>query len=63
MVTTGDFKMNIVAKLERWQHVVVVTGCLLTLTKEIFLAQSAGDCHVESILIFVDILLAPNADK
>ena len=42
---------------------VAVTGWLFAVTKEIFLAEPAGDCPFDSILLFVDILLAPNADK
>ena len=42
---------------------VVVTGWLFALTKETFLAVPSGDCPVDSILLFEDILLAPNADK
>ena len=42
---------------------VVVTGWLFTLVKETFLTEPSGDCPVDSILLFVDILLAPNTDK
>ena len=35
---------------------VVVTGWLFALTLETFLAEPAGDYHVHSILLFVDIL-------
>ena len=37
---------------------VFVTGRLFALRKQTFLAEPAGDCPVDSILLFVDILLA-----
>ena len=42
---------------------VVVTGWLVALTKGTFLAEPAGDSPVDSILLFVDILLAPNTSN
>ena len=42
---------------------VVATGWLFELINETFLAESAGDCPVDPILLFQDILLALNADK
>ena len=59
MVTTGGFKTT----GEVAASVIVVTGWLFAFTKEIFLAEPAGDCLVDSNLLFVDILLAPNTDK
>ena len=59
MVTTGGFKTT----EEVATSVVVVIGCLFAFPKETFLAESAGDCPVDSILLFVDLLLAPNTDK
>ena len=57
MVASGGFKTNVSG------GEVVVLGWLFALTKETFLAEPAGDCPVDSILLFVDILLAPNTDK
>ena len=59
MVTTGDFKTT----GEVAASVVVVTSWLFAFTKETFLAEPAWDCPVDSILLFVDILLALNTDK
>ena len=59
MVTTGGFKLT----GEVAAYVIVVTGWLFAFIKEIFLAEPSGDYPVESILLFMDILLAPNTDK
>ena len=52
----------VLKQLER-SIIVVVTGWLFAFTMETFLAEPAGDCPVDSIPLFVDILLAPNTDK
>ena len=59
MVTTGGFKTT----GEVAASVLVVTVWLFAFTKETYLAETSGECPVESTLHFVDILLAPNTDK
>ena len=63
-MTTSDFKTYHGLNWRGGSILVFVTGWLFALTRKHFLTEPAGDCPVDSILLFVvDILLAPNTDK